>query len=120
MLDTQLRKLTVDNKPYLWRIRNYYDGVEGKLNIYSAKHKAGGLFITFAEKEYYRYFPDDAVYKWTGEIGISIHAPVTTVRIIRYATRQLNWMPDKNKVSLVIENGYSLMMDLGYEAVTKE
>lgn len=83
--------------------------------IYSAEHKAGRLEVHFTWEDKSVNFPQSAVYKWTGEEGLpAFEQPVTAVRIIRYARRQLNWTPVKNMAPLIIK-GYTLLQQMGYE-----
>lgn len=118
MAKTPLRSLVVDGEQYLWRVLDYYDVYDGKLIIYSADHKAGWLEVHFTTEDRVNIYPQGAVFAWTGESGLPfIQQPLIAVRVIRFARRQLNWMPKKNAPPHIIEDGYELFKAMGYEPV---
>jgi len=115
---TALRKLTVDGKNYLWKVSKYYDVWEGTVIIYAKEIKHKQIIAQFTIEQRTQHFPTEAtvIYKWTNEKGLPpIQQPIIAVRIIRYAVRQLNWQPTTKNDPLIIEDGYELLKQIGYE-----
>ena len=113
-----LRSISVESKTYYWKVRNRYDAYEGVLRIFSSQHKSGFLEIYFTFAQLAEVFPKGAIYKWTRKTGLPvIGRPLLVVQIVRYAKKQLNWKPMPRTAPTIIQNGYELLRQVGYEPI---